>query len=104
MTATKSGKEPKALRARFDAIVAITHAFAAEHLNDENRQLLRYAVAALGRKRPSPLASGRAKTRACGVTHAIGMVNSYPSHMDFRFSRCVIRRVWRGGKPPLDDG
>ncbi|VAW49353.1 hypothetical protein MNBD_GAMMA03-1120 [hydrothermal vent metagenome] len=37
--------------------------------------LIRYAVAALCRKRPLPLATGRVNTWACGVTHAIGLVN-----------------------------
>jgi hypothetical protein len=75
MTTTKSEKVPKALQARFDEIVAITDAFSAEHLNGEYRQLIRYAVAALCRKRPSPVATGKANTWACGVTHAIGSVN-----------------------------
>ena len=75
MTATKSEKVPKALEARFGEIVAITDAFAAKHLNDEYRQLIRYAVAALCRKRPSPLEKGRVATWACGITHAIGIVN-----------------------------
>jgi hypothetical protein len=75
MTATKSEKVPKALQARFDEIVAITDAFASEHLDEEYRQLIRYAVAALCRKRPSPVATGKANTWACGVTHAIGGVN-----------------------------
>ena len=75
MTATKSEKVPKALEARFGEIVAITDAFAAKHLNDEYRQLIRYAVAALCRKHPSPLEKGRANTWACGITHAIGIVN-----------------------------
>ena len=75
MTATKSEKVPRALEAKFGEIVAITDAFAVTHLNDEYRQLIRYAVAALCRKRPSPLEKGRANTWACAVTHAIGMVN-----------------------------
>lgn len=75
MTTTKSEKVPKALQARFDEIVAITDAFASEHLNGEYRQLIRYAIAALCRKRPSPVATGKANTWACGVTHAIGSVN-----------------------------
>lgn len=73
--AKKSENVPKAMQAKFDAIVAITNDFAKAHLNDEYAQLVRYAVAALCRKRPSPIAKGRDKTWACGVTHAIGMVN-----------------------------
>jgi hypothetical protein len=66
---------PKAMQSKFESIVAITNDFAKTHLNDEYAQLIRYAVAALCRKRPSPLAKGRDKTWACGITHAIGMVN-----------------------------
>jgi hypothetical protein len=75
MTASKSEKVPRALQAKFGEIVAITDGFAVTHLDDEYRQLIRYAVAALCRKRPSPLEKGRANTWACGITHAIGMVN-----------------------------
>jgi len=63
------------MQAKFNSIVAITDEFAKQHLNDEYAQFIRYAVAALCRKRPSPLAKGRDKTWACGITHAIGMVN-----------------------------
>jgi len=75
MTAPKSEKVPKAMEARFAEIVAITDRFAAEHLNEEYRQLIRLAVAALCRKRPSPLATGRAEPWACGITHAVGSAN-----------------------------
>jgi len=75
MTATESEKVPRALQAKFGEITAITDGFATEHLNDEYRQLIRYAVAALCRKRPSPVATGKANTWACGVTHAVGIVN-----------------------------
>jgi hypothetical protein len=75
MTAAKSEKVPKALEARFAEIVQITDAFAAAHLNEEYRLLIRYAVAALCRKRPSPLATGKGNVWACGVSHAIGSVN-----------------------------
>ncbi|MFG6097762.1 plasmid pRiA4b ORF-3 family protein [Leptothoe sp. ISB3NOV94-8A] len=71
----KSENVPKAMQAKFDSIVTITDEFAKQYLNDEYTQFIRYAVAALCRKRPSPLAKGRDKTWACGITHAIGMVN-----------------------------
>ncbi|MBX2863366.1 MAG: plasmid pRiA4b ORF-3 family protein [Leptolyngbyaceae cyanobacterium MAG.088] len=71
----KSENVPKAMQAKFDSIVTITDKFANQHLNDEYAQFIRYAVAALCRKRPSPLTKGRDKTWACGITHAIGMVN-----------------------------
>lgn len=63
------------MQEKFDRIVAITDAFAQQQLNEEYAQMIRFATAALCRKRPSPLASGREKTWACGITHAIGMVN-----------------------------
>ena len=59
----------------FDKIVAITDEVAAEHLNAEYAQTIRYATAALCRKRPSPLLKGRVKSWACGITYAIGSVN-----------------------------
>ncbi|MDA0866232.1 MAG: DUF6398 domain-containing protein [Cyanobacteria bacterium] len=66
---------PKAMQAKFDSVVALTDQFSEQHLNAEYAQLIRRAVAALARKRPSPLAKGYAKTWACGATHAMGMVN-----------------------------
>jgi hypothetical protein len=73
--ATASEKVPKAMQETFARIVGITDDFARRHLNEEYAQLARYATAALCRKRPSPLAKGQAKTWACGITHALGMVN-----------------------------
>ncbi|HEY9763503.1 MAG TPA: plasmid pRiA4b ORF-3 family protein [Trichocoleus sp.] len=66
---------PKAMQEKCDRITTITNQFAQEHLNDEYAALIRRAVVALCRKRPSPLASGKEKTWACGICHAIGMVN-----------------------------
>jgi hypothetical protein len=71
----KSEKIPKIMQNRFREIVDITDSFANERLNEEYAQLIRYAVAALCRKRPSPLEKGKATTWACGVTHAIGLIN-----------------------------
>ncbi len=75
MPAPKSETVPKAMEARFAEIVAITDRFAAKHLNEEYRQMIRCAVAALCRKRPSPVATGKADGWACGVTHAVGAAN-----------------------------
>jgi hypothetical protein len=72
---TKSETVPKTMQSTFDDIVAITDDFSQQHLNEEYAQLIRYATAALCRKRPSPLAKGKSYTWACGITHAIGMVN-----------------------------
>ena len=71
----RSEKVPKGMKEKYDAIVAITDAFAAEHLNEEYAQLIRELVAGLARKRPSPIAKGHAKSWACGATHAIGLIN-----------------------------
>ncbi|TXK95251.1 hypothetical protein BMR02_12970 [Methylococcaceae bacterium HT1] len=63
------------MQEKYKAIVELTDCFSEENLNEEYTQLIRYAVAALCRKRPSPLEKGKANSWACGVTHAIGMVN-----------------------------
>jgi len=71
----KSEKVPKAGQAIFNAIVELTDDFSKENLNEEYAQLIRHATAALCRKRPSPLEKGKIESWACGITHAIGMVN-----------------------------
>lgn len=72
---TKSENVPKAMEQKYKTIIEITDKFCAEHLNEEYAQLIRYVIAALCRKRPSPLKKGKADSWACGATHAIGMVN-----------------------------
>ncbi len=71
----KTEKVPKKMREKFDAIVALTEKVCLEHLNEEYAQLARQATAALCRKRPSPLLSGRVNSWACGVVYALGFVN-----------------------------
>ncbi len=71
----KSLKVPKTLQTRFAAITALTDQVAGEYLNAEYADLACYAAAALSRKRPSPLASGRVATWACGILYALGTVN-----------------------------
>lgn len=66
---------PAAMRELFDAIAHSTDAFCDQHLNDEYKQLIRQALAALCRKRPSPLLKGQANSWAAGAVHALGMVN-----------------------------
>ena len=66
---------PKEMQARFDEITQLTDAFSQEYLNDEYAQLCRELTATLCRKRPSPLARGKANTWACGIIHALGLVN-----------------------------
>jgi len=71
----KSENVPKPMQEKYKTIVEITDSFAKDNLNEEYAQLIRYTVAALCRKRPSPLETGKASTWACGITHAIGTVN-----------------------------
>ena len=71
----KSTRVPKQMQARYDEIVALIDAVCREHLNEEYAQLARQATAALCRKRPSPLAGGRANSWACGIVYALGFVN-----------------------------
>lgn len=71
----KSEKVPKSMQLIFDSIVNLTDEFSKKHLNDEYAQLIRYATAALCRKKPSPLTNGKINTWACGITYAIGFVN-----------------------------
>ncbi len=70
-----SQQVPKELQARFDEITHLTDAFSQRYLNDEYARLCRELTATLCRKRPSPLARGKASTWACGILHALGMVN-----------------------------
>ncbi|MBF0462153.1 MAG: hypothetical protein HQL87_12230 [Magnetococcales bacterium] len=70
-----SDSVPKAMRPIFDEVVAITDAFCTEHLTNSYADLARYMVAALSRKRPSPLSTGRHKTWAAGIVYALGRIN-----------------------------
>ena len=71
----KSDKVPKKMQDEFDAIVHLTDQVCQNHLKGEYAQLARQATAALCRKRPSPLSSGRVNSWACGVVYALGFVN-----------------------------
>ncbi len=66
---------PKTMQETYDAITALTDGFCREKLNEEYADMCRVMTAKLCRKRPSPLASGRAKTWAAGIVHAVGTVN-----------------------------
>ena len=66
---------PKALQSKFASISSLTDEFCEQSLNVEYAELAKDAIAALCRKRPSPLSRGRAEGWACGVIHALGMVN-----------------------------
>ena len=75
MSQPSAERVPKQMQPKFEEIVSLTDNFCQEHLNDEYAQLCRKLTAALCRKRPSPLATGKANTWACGIVHALGMVN-----------------------------
>ena len=72
---TRSETVPAAMQERYAEIAALTDAFCAEHLNAEYAQTCRWLLAALARKRPSPLVAGKAIGWAAGVVHTIGRVN-----------------------------
>jgi len=83
---TKGANVPKAMSARYMEVAEIIERFCDEKLNDDIKELCLKALAKLCRKRPSPVASGRASTWACGVVYAIGSNNyvfskSKPTHM-----------------------
>ncbi len=66
---------PKDMQARFEEITQLTDAFCRLYLNEEYAQLCRELTATLYRKRLSPLLQGKVTTWACGIIHALGMVN-----------------------------
>src|SRR5258708_15084508 len=70
-----SQQVPKDMQARFDDITQLTDTFSQAYLTDEYASLCRQLTATLCRKRPSPLSQGKAATWACGIIHALRMVN-----------------------------
>src|SRR4051812_45756618 len=75
LTFSHSMSVPKIMQERYAVVVALTDAFCRDHLDDEYRGLARAMIAALCRKRPSPLTSGQPRTWACGVIYALGQLN-----------------------------
>jgi len=70
-----SQQVPKEMLARFEEITQLTDAFCRQYLNEQYQPLCRELTATFCRKRPSPLVQGKASTWACGIIHALGMVN-----------------------------
>jgi hypothetical protein len=66
---------PKAMAPRYEALIAVTDRVCKDHLTDEYAELARQAMAALCRKRPSPVATGKPESWACGVLYALGQIN-----------------------------
>jgi len=71
----KSTNAPKGSEVFFAALAGVTDRFYDEYLNREYAELARYAIAALCRKRPTPLVSGNPRTWACAVLYALGHIN-----------------------------
>jgi hypothetical protein len=71
----RSLKVPAALQAKVTSLLASIDGFCSSHLNAEYRELIHTALAALARKRPSPLLGGREPSWCAGVVHAIGSAN-----------------------------
>ena len=77
MVASKAASEqvPAAVQPLYTAIAALTDTFCRENLNEECAEICRKMAAALARKRPTPLASGKLQTWAGGIVYAIAQVN-----------------------------
>jgi hypothetical protein len=72
---TASEKIPQAMTEIYSAITALTDAFSGKYLNEEYATIIRRVVGALARKRPSPLAKGKANVWAAAAVNAVGRVN-----------------------------
>lgn len=68
-------KVPQRMQTTFDSFSKLTDEFSQLHLNNEYRILLRKLIAALCRKRPSPLLQGNVRTWIAGMIHALGTAN-----------------------------
>ena len=66
---------PRKMRERYEVVTKITDELCHEHLNEEYADLARKMAAALSRKRPSPLESGRERSWAAGIVYALARVN-----------------------------
>lgn len=72
-----------ALESKFKEITAITDSFCHQYLNEEYAQLSRRLTVVMCNEHPSVISKSRAKSWACGIVHALGMVNFlYDSHND----------------------
>lgn len=76
----KSTKIPEAMEMKASEILVLTDGFCEKTLSTEVAELARALVAALARKRPSPLSSGRSSSWGAGVVHAL-------CHVNFLFDR-----------------
>jgi Domain of unknown function (DUF6398) len=72
---SESLRVPKEMQGYFEDITQLTDAFCQTYLNSEYAKLCRELTATLCRKRPSPLVRGKSANWACGIIHALGLVN-----------------------------
>jgi len=82
----RSNSVPKMMLPVYQKIVGLTDDVCDKHLNSEYRDLARAMTRVLCRKRPSPVASGRPRTWACGIVYVLGRINflddkSFSPHM-----------------------
>ncbi len=66
---------PQKMAPKVNEIKAFTEPFCKQHLNDSYLDLSQKLLAALARKRPSPLIKGRSKSWAAGIIYCLGRVN-----------------------------
>ncbi|SDY12957.1 DUF6398 domain-containing protein [Nitrosomonas sp. Nm33] len=71
----KTEQIPATLQERYDEITGLTNQFCQQHLNEEYRDLCRRMAVKLCHKRPSPIATGKTNTWACGIVYSAGRVN-----------------------------
>jgi len=71
----ETGRVPAAVQGKCDAIIALTDQFSQLYLNEEYRDLCRRMAAKLCHKRPSPVATGKINTWACGIVYSVGRIN-----------------------------
>jgi len=69
------GSVPAKMRDRYDEIAGLIESFCRDRLNSEYADVCRKMTAALCRKRPSPVARGKAESWAAGIVQAAGHVN-----------------------------
>ena len=70
-----SKRVPSALKDKYQQIGKLIEEYSRGNLDDDYREYCLFLTAALARKKDSPLIKGKANLWACGVIHAIGMVN-----------------------------
>ncbi len=73
--ASEPPKVPKEMQPIFEDIAERMDAFCQSHLNDECAAMARRMSAALARKRPSPLNSGKRNVWACAILYALAQTN-----------------------------